>query len=57
MQKGGLGNLCLLCSEALFTWKYIGHILYPQPSVSQGIRFFAEKGSARFSHIEKYDIV
>ena len=31
--------------------------VYPEPSTSQGIRFFAEGGRARFSDVEKYDII
>ena len=33
-KKEGWGNLCLLQSDDLFTWRYIGHLLYPQPAFS-----------------------
>ena len=31
--------------------------VYPDPEKATGIRFFAEGGSAAFSHVEKFDIV
>ena len=34
-KKEGWGNLCLLKSDDLFHWKYIGHLLYPQPEFSE----------------------
>ena len=30
-KKEGWGNLCLLKSDDLFHWSYVGHLLYPQP--------------------------
>lgn len=30
-KKEGWGNLCLLKSEDLYHWSYVGHLLYPQP--------------------------
>lgn len=30
--------------------------VYPDPALAQGIRFFAEEGSASFENLEKYDI-
>ena len=33
-KKEGWGNLCLLQSRDLFSWKYVGHLLYPQPEFS-----------------------
>ena len=34
-KKEGWGNLCLLKSDDLFRWKYVGHLLYPQPGFSE----------------------
>ena len=34
-KKEGWGNLCLLKSDDLFHWKYVGHLLYPQPGFSE----------------------
>ncbi len=33
-KKEGWGNLCLLKSDDLLQWQYIGHMLYPQPELS-----------------------
>ena len=33
-KKEGWGNLCLLRSDDLFHWSYIGHLLYPQKEYS-----------------------
>ena len=32
-KKEGWGNLCLLKSNDLYNWSYIGHLLYPQPEL------------------------
>ena len=32
-KKEGWGNLCLLKSRDLYSWSYIGHLLYPQPEL------------------------
>lgn len=34
-KKEGWGNLCLLKSDDLFRWSYVGHLLYPQPEYSE----------------------
>ena len=34
-KKEGWGNLCLLRSDDLYTWEYVGHLLYPQPEFSE----------------------
>ena len=34
-KKEGWGNLCLLKSDDLFHWDYIGHLLYPQPEFNE----------------------
>jgi beta-fructofuranosidase len=34
-KKEGWGNLCLLKSDDLFQWQYIGHLLYPQPEFNE----------------------
>lgn len=33
-KKEGWGNLCLLKSDDLFTWRYVGHMLRPQPELA-----------------------
>ena len=33
-KKEGWGNLCLLKSDDLFRWTYVGHLLRPQPELS-----------------------
>lgn len=34
-KKEGWGNLCLLKSDDLLSWRYVGRLLYPQPGFSQ----------------------
>ena len=34
-KKEGWGNLCLLKSDDLFQWQYVGHMLYTQPEFSR----------------------
>ncbi|MDO5703299.1 MAG: hypothetical protein Q4G47_08105, partial [Lachnospiraceae bacterium] len=34
-KKEGWGNLCLLRSDDLYKWSYVGHMIYPQPEYSE----------------------
>ena len=34
-RKEGWGNLCLLKSDDLFRWSYVGHLLYPQSGFNE----------------------
>lgn len=41
-KKEGWGNLCLLKSDDLYNWSYIGHLIYNQPELNE--EFFRLEG-------------